>query len=129
MQEALNPSRFSPEKSEKGETLYSGRVTKHVFNGDMGRKKAIQKIKNDDDELVDIMKCDFMGETIQYTKDELKELQLAYALNIHKSQGGQAPIVIIPVSTTHYRMLARNLIYTGMTRAEKSWCSSVPKRP
>lgn len=58
-----------------------------------------------------------MGQEIQFMKDELKELQLAYALTVCKPQGRQAPIVMTPVSTSHYMMLARNWIFTGMTRA------------
>src|SRR5699024_1050449 len=50
---------------------------------------------------------------------DLGNLQLAYAITIHKSQGGEAPVVIMPVTTDHHIMLARNLLYTGMTRAKE----------
>ena len=60
-----------------------------------------------------------MGIKVSYEKNETKELELGYAITIHKSQGGEAPIVIIPATTSHYVMLARNLMYTGMTRAKE----------
>ena len=65
------------------------------------------------------MTCDFSGLTVSYEKTDTKELELGYAITIHKSQGGEAPIVIIPATTSHYVMLARNLMYTGMTRAKE----------
>jgi exodeoxyribonuclease V alpha subunit len=65
------------------------------------------------------MTCDFMGVKVSYEKSETNELELGYAITIHKSQGGEAPIVIIPATTSHYVMLARNLMYTGMTRAKE----------
>ena len=55
----------------------------------------------------------------QESLSELDELVLAYATTIHKSQGSEYPIVVIPVLMTHYVMLQRNLIYTGVTRAKK----------
>ena len=70
-------------------------------------------------ETVEKMICDFMGIKVSYEKSETNELELGYAITIHKSQGGEAPIVIIPATTSHYVMLARNLMYTGMTRAKE----------
>jgi exodeoxyribonuclease V alpha subunit len=57
--------------------------------------------------------------TVEYEPGELDELQPAYALTIHKSQGSEFPCVIIPVSTQHYVLLERSLIYTAITRAKK----------
>ena len=54
-----------------------------------------------------------------YNYDEIDELQLAYAISIHKSQGSEFPCVIIPITTSQYMMLERNLIYTAMTRSKK----------
>jgi exodeoxyribonuclease V alpha subunit len=85
------------------------------MNGDMG--VVIRIDVNDDEE--NVLVCRFGDHDVTYTQDELKELGLAYAITIHKSQGGQAPVVIMPISTSHYIMLARNLVYTGITRAEK----------
>lgn len=60
---------------------------------------------------------DFSGELIEFTKGELSEIQLAYAISIHKSQGSEYPVVIIPLLKQHFMMLQRNLVYTGITRA------------
>ena len=56
---------------------------------------------------------------MEYTRDAIPELDLAYAITIHKSQGSEFEAVIIPVLTQHFKMLFRNLIYTGLTRAKK----------
>jgi exodeoxyribonuclease V alpha subunit len=56
-------------------------------------------------------------ESIEYTKGELSEIQHAYAISIHKSQGSEYPIVIIPLLKQHFLLLQRNLVYTGITRA------------
>ena len=61
----------------------------------------------------------FDGRLVEYDASELDELTLAYATTIHKSQGSEYPIVVMPVLMTHYVMLQRNLIYTGITRAKK----------
>ena len=62
---------------------------------------------------------DFDGTLVEYEVSELDELTLAYATTIHKSQGSEYPIVVMPVLMNHYVMLQRNLIYTGITRAKK----------
>jgi exodeoxyribonuclease V alpha subunit len=61
----------------------------------------------------------FDGKEVEYESTELDELSLAYATTIHKSQGSEYPIVVIPVHFTNYVMLQRNLIYTAVTRAKK----------
>lgn len=61
----------------------------------------------------------FDDRTIEYDSTELDELVLAYATTIHKAQGSEYPIVVMPVLMTHYVMLQRNLIYTGITRAKR----------
>lgn len=61
----------------------------------------------------------FDGSLVEYEASELDEVTLAYATTIHKSQGSEYPIVVIPVLMTHFVMLQRNLIYTGITRAKK----------
>ncbi len=61
----------------------------------------------------------FGNELVNYEKSELSELQLAYAITIHKSQGSEFPIVIIPLVKAHFMMLQRNLIYTAITRGRK----------
>lgn len=62
---------------------------------------------------------DFDGRDVIYDVSELDELSLAYATTIHKSQGSEYPIAVMPVTMGHYVMLQRNLIYTGVTRAKK----------
>jgi exodeoxyribonuclease V alpha subunit len=58
------------------------------------------------------------GRTVEYQRDDIPELDLAYAITIHKSQGSEFGAVIIPVLSQHFKMLFRNLIYTGLTRAK-----------
>jgi exodeoxyribonuclease V alpha subunit len=86
---------------------------KEVFNGDIGHITAID---------ADPVKIHVRYDTerlVEYEPGELDELQPAYALTIHKSQGSEFPCVIIPVSTQHYVLLERSLIYTAITRAKK----------
>lgn len=85
---------------------------KEVFNGDIG---IIESVDADDRTL----KVNFDNKIIEYDITELDELVHAYATTIHKSQGSEYPIVVIPVLMNHYVMLQRNLIYTGITRAKK----------
>jgi exodeoxyribonuclease V alpha subunit len=85
---------------------------KDVFNGDMG---WIARINQEDRELT----VDFDGRLVTYDFSELDEIVLSYAISIHKSQGSEYPAVIMAVSTQHYLLLQRNLIYTGITRARK----------
>ena len=61
----------------------------------------------------------FEGRTVTYAFGELDELVLCYATSIHKSQGSEYPAVVIPLSTQHYLMLKRNLVYTGITRGKR----------
>ena len=61
----------------------------------------------------------FDGRDVIYSFDELDELVLCYATTIHKSQGSEYPVVIIPISTQQFMMLKRNLVYTGVTRGKK----------
>lgn len=85
---------------------------KDVFNGDIG---WISKIDPEERELV----IDFDGRPVPYDYSDLDEVVLAYAISVHKSQGSEYPVVILPVVTQHYMLLQRNLIYTGITRAKK----------
>ncbi|CAI8288440.1 MAG: ATP-dependent RecD-like DNA helicase [Opitutia bacterium UBA7350] len=85
---------------------------KNIFNGDTGIVRSIAPDKSG-------LTINFNGEQIEYTKSELGELQLAYAISIHKSQGSEYPAVIIPLLKQHFMMLQRNLVYTGITRARQ----------
>ena len=86
---------------------------KEVFNGDIGFISTI-----DPDPLKVRVRFD-ANRVVEYEPGELDELQLAYALTIHKSQGSEFPCVIIPLSTQHFVLLERSLIYTAVTRARK----------
>ncbi|OPX92805.1 MAG: ATP-dependent RecD-like DNA helicase [Syntrophorhabdus sp. PtaB.Bin006] len=85
---------------------------KDVYNGDIGRVAAI------DGELHEV-RVDFDGKIVSYDHSDLDELTLAYAISVHKSQGSEYPVVIMPVLTQHYMLLQRNLVYTGMTRGKR----------
>lgn len=124
----LNPKTDDKKELHFGKRVYregdkvmqnTNNKDKNVFNGEMGIVKRITKEKNEDNKLVDVMYCQFDDNEIKYYKNECNELDLGYAITIHKSQGGEAPIVIMPVTTIHKRMLARNLYYTGVTRAKE----------
>jgi exodeoxyribonuclease V alpha subunit len=83
-----------------------------VFNGDLG---VISSLDMEESELA----VSFEGREVVYGFGELDELVLAYATTIHKAQGSEYPAVVIPLTTQHYAMLARNLLYTGVTRGKR----------
>jgi exodeoxyribonuclease V alpha subunit len=83
-----------------------------VFNGDLG---VVKRIRERDDEL----KVTFDGRDVSYGLQDLEALQRAYAITIHKSQGSEYPAVVIPLVREHTIMLARNLIYTAVTRGKR----------
>ncbi len=86
----------------------------NVFNGDIGRILTI-----DNGHLSCVVAFATDGREATYQKDDILELDLAYAITIHKSQGSEFGAVIIPVLTQHFKMLFRNLLYTGLTRAKE----------
>ena len=88
---------------------------KEVFNGDVGR---VQSIDPDLGEIV----VRFEDRAVSYLADEARQLALAYAITIHKSQGSEYPAVIVPLHMQHYIMLQRNLIYTALTRGRRLVC-------
>jgi len=85
---------------------------KEIYNGDIG---IIQKIDNEMNEL----HIDFDGRIIEYSFYEIDEINHSYAISIHKSQGSEFRCVIIPLLTSHYMLLQRNLLYTALTRARE----------
>lgn len=118
LQEALNPqgeglrrSGFVFRANDKVMQIRNN-YDKEVFNGDMG---IIESVDLQDRSL----KVNFDQRSITYDSTELDELVHAYATTIHKAQGSEYPIVVMPVLMNHYVMLQRNLIYTGITRAKK----------
>jgi exodeoxyribonuclease V alpha subunit len=85
---------------------------KDVYNGDLG---VVSRVDVEEGEL----SVAFDGREMVYGFGELDQLVLAYATTIHKSQGSEYPAVVIPLSTQHYPMLQRNLVYTGVTRGRR----------
>ena len=122
LQNLLNPP--SPTKTElkRGNLLMragdkviqsSNNYDLGVFNGDIGH---VLEAGTTGGEVI-VRFTD--GRTVTFKKDHVSDLRLAYAITIHKSQGSEFPVVILPTSMQHYVMLQRNLIYTGLTRAKK----------
>ena len=85
---------------------------KNIFNGDMG---VIKLVSAKSGKLL----VDFDGTIVEYQQREFDQLKHCFAVTIHKSQGGEYPIVIIPITGYHSTMLMRNLLYTGVTRAKQ----------
>jgi exodeoxyribonuclease V alpha subunit len=85
---------------------------KGIFNGDIG---IVESFDEEDEELI----VNFDGQRVGYDYDDLRELVLAYAITVHKSQGSEYKAIVMPVTTHHYIMLQRNLIYTAITRAKQ----------
>jgi exodeoxyribonuclease V alpha subunit len=123
LQESVNPNRDKKIQIKLGERFFreGDRIIQtrnnydlNVFNGDIG---IIEHIDSSD------YSCSIrfydQNRTVLYRIDDLSEISLAYAITIHKSQGSEFDAVIIPISKQHFKMLYRNLIYTGLTRAKK----------
>ena len=118
LQKALNPS--GPAVERFGWTFRVGDKVmqmvndydKDVFNGDIGRVASIDET---DQELA----VRFDERLVKYDLRELDELHLSYATTVHKSQGSEYPVVVMPIHTQHYTMLKRNLLYTAITRGRK----------
>ena len=85
---------------------------KEIFNGDIGK---ITRIDREQQEII----VNYDGRAVPYEYTELDEIVHAYAVSVHKSQGSEYPVVVIPILTQHYMLLQRNLIYTGITRGKK----------
>lgn len=85
---------------------------KDVFNGDIG---VITSIDQEDS----MVKIQFDDREVDYDFSDLDEIALAYATSIHKAQGSEYPVVVIPMAMQHYMLLERNLLYTGVTRGKQ----------
>jgi exodeoxyribonuclease V alpha subunit len=118
LQAALNPH-------EKGLRAISGEYRpgdkliqlrnnydKGLFNGDIGRIVSVDLTKG-------TLVADFDGTQHVFERGEMNEVALAYAISIHKSQGSEYPVVIVPLLKAHFMMLQRNLVYTAITRGKK----------
>ena len=118
LQNALNPT--GPSLARGGYTFRQGdkvmqirnNYDKNVFNGDIGYITAVDITER-------TLSITFDNRVVEYDVTELDEIVLAYAVTIHKSQGSEFPVVVMPVTMKHFVMLQRNLVYTGITRAKK----------
>lgn len=121
LQNRLNPpALMKPEKRLYGQTFRPGdkvmqvqnNYDKEVFNGDIGFVFSIDPINH-------TLTIDFEGRAVLFDFSEADQLVLAYAVSVHKAQGSEFPVVVMPLVTQHYMMLQRNLLYTGITRARE----------
>ncbi len=125
IQETVNPARLGVSQIQLGERLFrvGDRIIQrrnnynlNVFNGDIGK---ITDIDNEDMKITVQFPMGLETKSVTFEKEALSEIDLAYAITIHKSQGSEFEAVIIPITTQHFNMLFRNLIYTGLTRGKK----------
>jgi exodeoxyribonuclease V alpha subunit len=121
LQEKLNPpSPGKPERRLYGTTFRTGdkvmqtqnNYDKDIFNGDIGFIRSIDLVEQ-------TINVDFDGRRVRYDWSETDELDLAYAISVHKGQGSEFPAVVVPIVPQHYMMLQRNLLYTSVTRARR----------
>ncbi|WP_240376482.1 ATP-dependent RecD-like DNA helicase [Bacillus piscicola] len=126
LQQLFNPHEQKKRKVSFGETTYSkGDVVlqlmndpeREVFNGDRGIIEAVFNANETADKQMQIV-LSFEGKEVTYTRQELGQITLAYCSSIHKAQGSEFPIVIVPMLMAYRRMLQRNLLYTAVTRAQ-----------
>jgi exodeoxyribonuclease V alpha subunit len=121
LQAKLNPSaNGKPERTLFGTIFRLGdkvmqtqnNYDKDVYNGDIGFVRGLDLVEQ-------TLTVDFDGRIATYDWSETDELTLAYVVSIHKAQGSEFPVVVMPIVTQHYTMLQRNLLYTAITRAKK----------
>jgi len=120
LQDILNPHDRGPEIERFGKRLRVGdrviqtrnNYQRNVFNGDQGIVTGMNRVEQE-------LTVEFGGQPAVYTFSDLDEVDLAYVLSIHKSQGSEYPAVVIPLHTQHYMMLQRNLLYTAVTRGKQ----------
>jgi exodeoxyribonuclease V alpha subunit len=121
LQQHLNPNGEEVQVGDRlfrvGDKLIQLRndYQREVFNGEIGRLFLVDRKNN-------LAKVQFEGRLITYELREMYQLALAYCISIHKSQGSEFPLVVIPITTQHHIMLQRNLIYTAITRARNLVC-------
>ncbi|MCL6614084.1 MAG: AAA family ATPase, partial [Firmicutes bacterium] len=125
LQERLNPPRPGRPELQYGAAVLRERdkvmqirnnYQKMVFNGDMGRIRLVDR----EEGQIHVAFPEVGGERlVVYDREELDELVVSYAISVHKSQGSEYPVVVLPITTQHYMMLQRNLVYTAVTRAKR----------
>lgn len=128
LQDILNPKDKDTRFLQYGDVEYRendkvlqliNRPDDNVFNGDIGVVTGVYKAE--ENALgKDVVIVDYEGNDITYTKQDLSEITHAYCCSIHKSQGSEFPIVIMPIVRQYFRMLQKNILYTGLTRAKQS---------
>jgi exodeoxyribonuclease V alpha subunit len=130
LQTALNPARPGAREVKRGDKVIRegdrvvqtvNNYTKEVFNGDVGTVITV-------DTAASKLAVQFYEQAAWYDYDDLDELELAYALTVHKAQGSEYPVVVLLCHTSQYIMLQRNLLYTGLTRSQKK-CVLLGNRP
>ena len=128
LQELLNPADEFKKELRVGKRIFregdkilqlKNRVDDNVFNGDIGILEEIC-FKDNFEYLKDTLSMNFDGQYVEYTAEDFYTITHAYCMSIHKSQGNEFKIVIMPVLKEYYIMLKKNLIYTGLTRAKQS---------
>lgn len=125
LQAALNPPDPAKPELKAGQNIFrqgdkvmqlKNDYQKLVFNGDIGRIREVDA----EERRLTVGFAEVEGERlVSYEAEELDQLVLSYAISVHKSQGNEYPVVVLPVTTQHYLMLQRNLLYTAVTRAKK----------
>lgn len=128
LQNIFNPNENGARKELKyGDVVYRigdkvlqlvNKPEHQVYNGDIGEIVSIFTAK-ENTEKQDMVIVSFDGIEVTYTRPDLNQITLAYCCSIHKSQGSEFPVVILPVVRSYYRMLRRNLLYTAITRSKK----------
>lgn len=128
LQEAFNPPDISKKEVRYGYTTFregdkilqlKNQPDDAVFNGDIGILEAIEDAKERDDHKTTII-VNFQENYVEYNQDNWNNITLAYCISVHKAQGSEYPIVIMPFSRAHTIMLQKKLIYTAITRARRS---------
>lgn len=127
LQELFNPKTEGKRELSFGDVVFrkgdkvlqlANNPEQHVFNGDIGEVAAIFYAKENTDGQ-DKLVVSFDGTEVTYMKQDFNQIALAYCCSIHKSQGSEFPIVVLPVVRGYWRMLKRNLIYTAVTRSKE----------
>ena len=121
LQKALNPTdarnpgfRYHGSHFRPGDKVMQiqNNYDKDTFNGDIGFVRQVDLVEQ-------VMMVEIDGRPIAYDFNEADQLVLAYAATVHKAQGSEFPVVVMPLVTSHYMMLQRNLLYTAITRARQ----------